>query len=55
MRPGDWACPSCDAVVFASKDTCFKCGAAKPQQQEENLTLTLTLTLTLILTLSLTP
>ena len=36
MRPGDWACPSCDAVVFASKDTCFKCGAAKPQQQQQD-------------------
>ena len=31
MRPGDWACPSCSAVVFASKDTCFKCGEAKPE------------------------
>mmetsp|Transcript_508 Transcript_508/g.784 ORF Transcript_508/g.784 Transcript_508/m.784 type:complete len:114 (+) Transcript_508:553-894(+) len=31
-RPGDWACPSCGANVFASKDTCFKCQAPKPVQ-----------------------
>ena len=31
MRPGDWTCPSCSATVFSSKDTCFKCGEAKPE------------------------
>eukprot|EP00930_Biecheleria_cincta_P017516 TRINITY_DN13901_c0_g1_i4.p1 TRINITY_DN13901_c0_g1~~TRINITY_DN13901_c0_g1_i4.p1 ORF type:complete len:169 (-),score=17.27 TRINITY_DN13901_c0_g1_i4:61-567(-) len=25
-RPGDWDCSGCGAMVFASKDTCFKCG-----------------------------
>ena len=29
-RSGDWTCPSCQAHVFASKDTCFRCHAAKP-------------------------
>lgn len=28
-RPGDWRCGSCGANVFASKDSCFKCGARK--------------------------
>ena len=30
MRPGDWTCISCGAVVFASKDECFRCGAPRP-------------------------
>lgn len=30
MRPGDWTCVSCGAVVFASKDECFRCGAPRP-------------------------
>eukprot|EP01062_Namystynia_karyoxenos_P011523 TRINITY_DN1412_c0_g1_i9.p1 TRINITY_DN1412_c0_g1~~TRINITY_DN1412_c0_g1_i9.p1 ORF type:complete len:290 (+),score=34.31 TRINITY_DN1412_c0_g1_i9:90-959(+) len=29
-RPGDWTCPRCRANVFASKRSCFKCGASKP-------------------------
>eukprot|EP00931_Biecheleriopsis_adriatica_P019913 TRINITY_DN1343_c0_g1_i3.p1 TRINITY_DN1343_c0_g1~~TRINITY_DN1343_c0_g1_i3.p1 ORF type:complete len:182 (-),score=45.49 TRINITY_DN1343_c0_g1_i3:158-703(-) len=29
-RPGDWDCPNCGFMVFASKDTCFKCGEPKP-------------------------
>eukprot|EP00931_Biecheleriopsis_adriatica_P029295 TRINITY_DN17403_c0_g1_i1.p1 TRINITY_DN17403_c0_g1~~TRINITY_DN17403_c0_g1_i1.p1 ORF type:complete len:300 (+),score=80.52 TRINITY_DN17403_c0_g1_i1:68-967(+) len=29
-RAGDWDCPSCGAMVFASRTSCFKCGAAKP-------------------------
>eukprot|EP00929_Paragymnodinium_shiwhaense_P108584 TRINITY_DN748_c0_g1_i5.p1 TRINITY_DN748_c0_g1~~TRINITY_DN748_c0_g1_i5.p1 ORF type:complete len:180 (-),score=38.70 TRINITY_DN748_c0_g1_i5:272-751(-) len=28
-KPGDWDCPECGAMVFASKDACFKCGARK--------------------------
>lgn len=31
-RPGDWNCPSCNELVFASRDTCRKCGAAKPKK-----------------------
>ena len=27
-RPGDWKC-SCGAMVFASKNKCFKCGGFK--------------------------
>lgn len=30
-RPGDWVCPGCAADVYASKDSCFKCGASKPE------------------------
>lgn len=29
-RPGDWVCPGCGSDVFASKDSCFKCGSMKP-------------------------
>jgi hypothetical protein len=29
-RSGDWACPSCEASVFASKSACFKCGTPRP-------------------------
>mmetsp|Transcript_56226 Transcript_56226/g.91000 ORF Transcript_56226/g.91000 Transcript_56226/m.91000 type:complete len:180 (-) Transcript_56226:148-687(-) len=28
-RPGDWDCPKCGAMVFASKNECFKCGESK--------------------------
>eukprot|EP00929_Paragymnodinium_shiwhaense_P047437 TRINITY_DN24063_c0_g1_i1.p1 TRINITY_DN24063_c0_g1~~TRINITY_DN24063_c0_g1_i1.p1 ORF type:complete len:160 (-),score=13.85 TRINITY_DN24063_c0_g1_i1:307-786(-) len=28
-KPGDWDCPECGVMVFASKDACFKCGARK--------------------------
>jgi len=28
-RPGDWECPSCSTLCFASKDRCFKCGTRK--------------------------
>ncbi len=27
---GDWECPSCDANVFASKSTCYKCNTPRP-------------------------
>mmetsp|Transcript_20850 Transcript_20850/g.49726 ORF Transcript_20850/g.49726 Transcript_20850/m.49726 type:complete len:261 (+) Transcript_20850:109-891(+) len=29
VRPGDWTCPSCQANVFASKMSCFRCGTPK--------------------------
>mmetsp|Transcript_89522 Transcript_89522/g.187026 ORF Transcript_89522/g.187026 Transcript_89522/m.187026 type:complete len:110 (+) Transcript_89522:79-408(+) len=29
-KPGDWTCPGCGMNVFASKDSCFKCGGRKP-------------------------
>ena len=29
-RPGDWDCPSCSAVVFASRAECFKCKGPRP-------------------------
>jgi len=29
-KPGDWTCSGCGANVFASKDSCFKCGGARP-------------------------
>ncbi len=30
MREGDWTCPVCSALVFASKTECFKCRTPKP-------------------------
>merc|ERR1719253_667386 len=30
-RDGDWDCPECGKMVFASKDSCFSCGAPKPR------------------------
>eukprot|EP00931_Biecheleriopsis_adriatica_P018558 TRINITY_DN1296_c0_g2_i1.p1 TRINITY_DN1296_c0_g2~~TRINITY_DN1296_c0_g2_i1.p1 ORF type:complete len:187 (-),score=24.69 TRINITY_DN1296_c0_g2_i1:117-608(-) len=30
-RDGDWDCPNCGKLVFASKDTCFSCGEPKPR------------------------
>jgi rubredoxin len=30
VRPGDWTCPNCEANVFASKNTCFRCNTPKP-------------------------
>lgn len=29
-RPGDWYCDACGALVFASKRSCYRCGAPKP-------------------------
>mmetsp|Transcript_156844 Transcript_156844/g.292681 ORF Transcript_156844/g.292681 Transcript_156844/m.292681 type:complete len:164 (-) Transcript_156844:87-578(-) len=29
-KPGDWTCPACGADNFANRDSCFKCGEAKP-------------------------
>jgi hypothetical protein len=36
-RPGDWACSQCQAHVFASKATCFTCGAPKPEADTPQL------------------
>ena len=30
-RVGDWDCPGCGAMVWATKDQCFRCRAAKPK------------------------
>ncbi len=30
MRPGDWFCPDCKDMNFASRSECRKCGAARP-------------------------
>lgn len=30
-RVGDWKCPKCKKMVFATKYACFKCGAPKPR------------------------
>merc|ERR1719401_1687664 len=30
-RDGDWDCPACGKMVFASKDECFSCGEPKPR------------------------
>eukprot|EP00947_MAST-08B_sp_MAST-8B-sp1_P002891 g2891.t1 len=29
-RPGDWTCPQCSLLVFATRDWCFACGAQRP-------------------------
>lgn len=34
-RPGDWKCEKCGAVVYASKERCFKCGTGKPVPVEQ--------------------
>jgi len=35
IRPGDWACPSCNSHVFASKSECFHCGEPRPDRGSE--------------------
>merc|ERR1712061_483496 len=30
-KPGDWDCPKCGTMNFASRGECFKCGATKPR------------------------
>jgi putative N6-adenine-specific DNA methylase len=35
MRPGDWQCGTCGAIVFASKVHCFRCGAPQPTSDEK--------------------
>lgn len=30
MREGDWMCPHCRCLVFASRSSCFKCKKEKP-------------------------
>merc|ERR1711879_184078 len=32
-RAGDWHCPRCSLLVFASKDWCFSCGEPKPSRR----------------------
>ena len=29
-RIGDWECPDCGALVYASKQACYRCGAERP-------------------------
>merc|ERR1712194_233094 len=31
MKPGDWSCPTCGDLVFASKSACKMCGTTKQQ------------------------
>ena len=31
VREGDWNCPKCQILVFASKNACFRCGAKRDQ------------------------
>ncbi|CAE7501422.1 CSP3 [Symbiodinium pilosum] len=35
-RPGDWDCPNCGAMVFGSKDRCFKCGEPRPSMKRND-------------------
>merc|ERR1719240_1639090 len=32
-RQGDWMCPKCKALRWASKSECFKCGSRKPSSE----------------------
>jgi len=34
-RPGDWNCPGCGAMVFASKKSCFKCHTTRDGQKAD--------------------
>jgi rubrerythrin len=38
-RMGDWDCAQCGATVWANKRTCFRCGAAKPHKEMEEIPL----------------
>mmetsp|Transcript_75464 Transcript_75464/g.221254 ORF Transcript_75464/g.221254 Transcript_75464/m.221254 type:complete len:148 (+) Transcript_75464:73-516(+) len=31
-KPGDWTCPNCGDLVFASKDTCRMCGTPRSRK-----------------------
>lgn len=31
-KDGDWDCPGCGFLVFASKNECMKCGGQKPDE-----------------------
>merc|ERR1711991_1076681 len=31
-RKGDWICPSCNGLIFASNAACRKCGTKRPDQ-----------------------
>ena len=33
-RPGDWICPNCGDLVFASKSACTMCGQVKTADAE---------------------
>eukprot|EP00440_Ansanella_granifera_P035366 gb/GFBE01038360.1/.p1 GENE.gb/GFBE01038360.1/~~gb/GFBE01038360.1/.p1 ORF type:complete len:161 (+),score=25.59 gb/GFBE01038360.1/:1-483(+) len=35
-RDGDWDCPECGKLVFASKDNCFSCGASKRSSRRDS-------------------
>merc|ERR1712070_1075100 len=30
MKPGDWTCPNCNDLVFATNDQCRRCDTPKP-------------------------
>merc|ERR1712241_837909 len=34
-KPGDWLCPNCGNLVYASKIECGKCGTPKPSVAEQ--------------------
>ena len=34
-NPGDWTCPECGVLVFASKSSCFRCRARKPMEPRQ--------------------
>jgi len=33
-KKGDWYCPSCHSLCFASKTSCYKCNTPKPSSQQ---------------------
>jgi len=33
--PGDWSCPKCQKLVYASRMKCFSCGEPKPQPKPQ--------------------
>ena len=37
MKPGDWVCPNCNDIQFASRGKCRKCNSTKPVPEDDTL------------------
>jgi hypothetical protein len=36
VKPGDWSCDQCRVNNFARRDTCFRCGAPKRGDRDDD-------------------